>query len=73
MTADELRKAESAYRRASERAEALREKRNDAVCAAIEAGWTHARIAQATGLSRSRVGQIAYGLVASDETEVDRG
>jgi transcriptional regulator with XRE-family HTH domain len=26
---------------------------------ALEQGWTHAQIAQATGLTRSRVGQLA--------------
>jgi CRP-like cAMP-binding protein len=54
-----LRDAETRYQRAAERSERARQDRNDTVRAAIAAGWTHARIAEATGLTRSRVGQIA--------------
>lgn len=61
MTADELRKAEAAYRAASRRAEAKRLERNQAVRAALKAGMTHAAIADITGLSRGRIGQIASG------------
>jgi hypothetical protein len=59
MTAAELRKAEARYQRAFARSEAAREARNAAVKAALAEGWTHARISKATGLTRSRVGQIA--------------
>jgi hypothetical protein len=59
MTVDELRKAEARFQRAYRRSEQAREDRNAAVRAAIEAGWSHARIAEATGLTRARVGQIA--------------
>jgi hypothetical protein len=59
MTAAELRKAEARYQRAFRRAEEAREARNAAVRAALDAGWTHAAIAEATGLTRGRVGQIA--------------
>jgi hypothetical protein len=59
VTAAELRQAEARYQRASRRSEEAREARNAAVRAALEAGWTHARIAEATGMSRARVGQIA--------------
>ena len=59
MTAAELRKAEARYQRAFRRAEEAREERNRLVLDALEAGWTHARIAEATGLTRGRVGQIA--------------
>jgi hypothetical protein len=59
MTAEELREAEARYQRAFSRSEAEREKRNAAVRQAIEQGWTHAQIAEATGMTRSRVGQIA--------------
>ena len=58
MTTDQLRKAEARYRRASRRAEEAREARNQAVCAALSAGWTHQRIADATGLTRGRINQI---------------
>lgn len=59
MTVDELRKTEAAYRAASRRSEQAREARNAAVLAAIDEGWSHAQVAQVTGLTRSRVGQIA--------------
>ena len=59
MTADDLRKAEARYQRAYRRAEEAREARNATLCDALNAGWTHAQIADATGLTRSRVGQIA--------------
>jgi CRP-like cAMP-binding protein len=59
MTATELRKAEARYQRAVRRSEEAREARNAAVQAALDEGWTHARIAEATGLTRGRVGQIA--------------
>lgn len=59
VTANELRKAEARYQRASRRAEAEREQRNAAVRKAITEGWTHAKIAEATGLTRGRIGQIA--------------
>lgn len=59
MTADQLANSEWAYQSAARNAEAARAARNLAVRQAIDAGWTHARIADATGLTRSRVGQIA--------------
>jgi DNA-directed RNA polymerase specialized sigma24 family protein len=60
MTADELRRAEAAYRAASLRSDELRQERNRAVREALQQGWTHAQIADATGMSRGRVGQIAH-------------
>lgn len=59
MTATDLRKSEAAYRAASLRAEKARRARNEAVQAALREGWSHGRIAAATGLTRARVGQIA--------------
>lgn len=59
MTREELRAAEARYQRAFRRSETERDQRNAAVRQAIESGWTHAQIAEATGLTRSRVGQIA--------------
>jgi hypothetical protein len=58
VTADELRKAEARYQRAFRRSEEAREERNRLVVAALADGWTHARIAEATGLTRGRVGQF---------------
>ena len=59
MTAEQLRKAEARYARASARSEALRAERNALVRQAVTDGWTHAQIAEATGLTRGRIGQIA--------------
>lgn len=59
MTAEELRKAEARFRRAFARSEELRRERNALILEALDAGWTHARIAEATGMTRSRVGQLA--------------
>lgn len=59
MTAAELRKAEARHERASRRANQVREERNRAIREALAEGWTHARIAEATGLTRGRVGQLA--------------
>lgn len=61
MTVEGLRKAETAYRAATQRREQAREARNAAVREALLEGMTHAQIAEATGLTRSRVGQIALG------------
>lgn len=59
MTADELRQAEERYQLAFALAEEERAQRNEAFRKAARDGWTHAQIADATGLTRSRVGQIA--------------
>jgi hypothetical protein len=59
VTTTELRKAERAYQRAQRRAEETREARNATVLAALDAGMTHAKIAEATGLTRGRIGQLA--------------
>jgi hypothetical protein len=59
MIAQKLGSAEAAYRAGFARSEQLRERRNAAVRAAVEAGMTHADVSRATGLTRARVGQIA--------------
>jgi CRP-like cAMP-binding protein len=59
MTAEELRRAEARYQRAFRRSEQAREERNRLVREALADGWTHARIAEVTGLTRGRVGQLA--------------
>jgi hypothetical protein len=58
MTADELHECEASYQRASLCAEEARQARNAAVRAALAEGWTHAKISEATGLSRGRIGQL---------------
>lgn len=62
MTADELRDAEARHQRASQHANEARIHRNAAIQAAMKAGWTHAQISQATGLTRGRIGQLAQRL-----------
>lgn len=59
MTSEELRKAEARYQRAFRHAEEARKERNRLVKQALADGWTHARISEATGLTRGRVGQLA--------------
>lgn len=59
MTAKQLRDAERKYQTAARRSESARLERNRMVLAALRENWTHAQIAEATGLTRGRVGQIA--------------
>jgi DNA-directed RNA polymerase specialized sigma24 family protein len=58
MTKQELRSAETRYRRASAIAETHRQARNAAVRQALADGWTYAQIAEVTGLTRGRIGQL---------------
>jgi hypothetical protein len=58
MTAADLIKAEAAHRAASRRYEQARERRNAAIRRALSEGMTHAQVAEATGLSRGRIGQL---------------
>lgn len=51
--------AETAYRKAAERAEVMRVRRNQLVREAVEGGERPADIARALGLTRARVTQIA--------------
>jgi hypothetical protein len=55
---DSLALAEQDYHEAVVRAEDLRLIRNDLIRLALAEGWTHAQIAEATGLTRGRIGQI---------------
>jgi hypothetical protein len=64
MTPQDLRQAEARYQRAFRRAEEAREARNEAIRAALAEGWTHAKIAEATGMTRARIGQLALSLRA---------
>lgn len=59
MTPADLRFAEENWKAQRRIAEQARLHRNALFHEAILAGWTHARIAEATGLSRARVGQLA--------------
>jgi hypothetical protein len=64
----ELQHAELSYRAAAQRAEQLREARNAAIFAALDAGVSHTVIADATGLTRGRVGQLAQTQRAARES-----
>lgn len=55
----DLAKAQAAHEAAARVFEETRAARNALVRAALAEGWTHARIAQHTGLSRGRISQIA--------------
>jgi len=59
MTAKELAARERRLGRAWVTYEAAREARNAGVREALAEGWTHAQIAEATGLTRGRIGQLA--------------
>lgn len=54
-----LRDAQRASERDDARASRSRAKRDALVADAVQAGWSHAQIAAATGLTRGRIGQIA--------------
>jgi hypothetical protein len=58
MTETELRRAEKALAVAQRRYDAAREARNALIRRALAEGWTHARIAAVTGLSRGRISQF---------------
>lgn len=62
MTPEELRSAEASYREAFRLSEEARQVRNALVLEALDSGWTYAQIAEALGVSRGRVGQIAQQL-----------
>lgn len=65
-TLHELREAERGYALVAAEAEKLRERRNLLILKALATGLTHAQVAQATGLTRGRIGQIAQ---ASDDSD----
>lgn len=53
--------AEATYKAASAHADAKRDERDALVREAVAGGWTHAKVAEATGLTRGRVNQIVRG------------
>lgn len=59
MTAQYLRDLETCYQHVQRQADRARSDRNAGIREALEAGWTHAMIAEATGLTRGRIGQLA--------------
>jgi hypothetical protein len=54
-----LESVSAAYNRAHLKAERLRLERDELIVEALKAGVTHAKIAEATGLTRGRIGQFA--------------
>lgn len=61
MTVEEIRAADAAYRGALERAEKLRDRRNEIVRRAVWAGWLHKDVAAVLGVTKTRVGQLMRG------------
>src|SRR3954464_9814502 len=59
MTDEELRAVEVRFQQVSREREQVRAERNGCVAQALAEGWTHARIADAMGMTRGRVGQLA--------------
>lgn len=59
MTVEEIAQIEAAYQTASAQWTKARERRRQAVRDALASGMTHAQIADALGVSRGRVGQLA--------------
>jgi hypothetical protein len=59
VTAQHLKDLEFCYRHVQGQADVAREERNAGIREALESGWTHAQIAEATGLTRGRIGQLA--------------
>jgi hypothetical protein len=54
----QLRRTQAAYQAAFAHAEQLRQQRGRLIAQALEEGWTHAQIARAAGITRSRIGQM---------------
>ncbi len=65
MTPDELAARVAPWRRAQARADALVADRDAAIREALAARLTHAQIAEATGLTRGRIGQMAMAIPTS--------
>lgn len=59
LTEEHLKQIESLRTNVAELQDALTQARNRAVGRAVAARWTYERIKNATGLSTSRIGQIA--------------
>ena len=58
ITTAQLARAQARSAAATQRADALRDERDDLICRAVTEGWTHGRIAEATGLTRGRIVQL---------------
>jgi len=61
VTADQLRTAATNYASTAENVTELLAVRNTLIRQALANGWTHAMVADATGLSRGRINQISGG------------
>lgn len=59
VTADQLREAQEAFEIAETARETARELRNQLVSEARREGWTQQQIADATGITRGRINQLA--------------
>jgi DNA-directed RNA polymerase specialized sigma24 family protein len=54
-----LRSVSKDIRRRQDALRPIEARRNELVRQALAEGWTHAQIAEATGLQRARIGQLA--------------
>lgn len=59
VSADQLREAQEAFEAAEATREQTRERRNQLVSEARNEGWTQQQIADATGITRGRINQLA--------------
>lgn len=58
ITAQDIRRADAAWKAASVDAEAKREERLRVIKQALDEGWTHALVAAELGVTRGRIGQL---------------
>lgn len=63
MTVEDLRRIQSMLDKSARKTQMLRDCRDAVVRDSIEEGMSHSEIAEATGLSRGRIGQIATALL----------
>ncbi len=59
MSSADLTRLQRVHERAEAKAKAAADARNEAIYEALREGWTHAKIADATGLSRGIVSKFA--------------
>jgi ParB-like chromosome segregation protein Spo0J len=71
ITRRKLEGAEAALRKSAVRTEQLVERRNALVRQATAEGWTHRQIAEAVGLARSRISQLAPARTTPKEGTTD--
>ncbi len=58
ITADDIRRADTAWKTAADDAAEKSEERKRVIRQALTEGWTHAQVAAVLGVTRGRIGQI---------------